>query len=210
MRKLILLIFVPLIMFTLIIITGCGSAPEPHQETESNPPIETPLEESPAEVEPTDTSEPIPEQTETEIPEIIVEETEPIEETEETFVVTEEIFTKAFEDIESLIKRLNIIIDNEDYDEWLQYLTVEYIDYYGASDTLKELSERPILKKYNIRLTSLNDYFKYVVVPSRADAILDDLVFEDNNHVKAIMIIDDQRVILYQLENVDSNWKIST
>jgi hypothetical protein len=74
--------------------------------------------------------------------------------------------------------------------------------------TLQKLSDSPILKRNNIVLKSLDDYFQYVVAPSRSNARLDDLVFLDKNTVEAIMVVRGQRVILYQLENRDGKWKI--
>ncbi len=179
-------ICVPLFAFVM----GCASQPQEEPDTE-----EPEVEEAYIDPEPQPEPEPEPQP-------------EPEAQQEEEFVVTEEVFTQTFEDVEALIKRLNRIIGSSDFQRWLTYCTEEYIDYYSDTDTLRELSQRPTLQKYNIRLTTLEDYFNYVVVPSRSNARLDDLVFEDNNHVKAIMIIEDQRVILYQLEKVNDEWKI--
>ncbi len=136
------------------------------------------------------------------------EDTEETEDTEEDFVVTDEVFAQTFSDVEALISELNKTIRNQNYEKWLTFLTEEYKDYYSGPEVLRELSKKPTMQKYDIRLTTLKDYFTYVVVPSRSNARLDDLVFEDNNHVKAIMIIDEQRVILYQLVKIDGEWKI--
>ena len=133
---------------------------------------------------------------------------EPEEAAPEEFVVTEEVYTETFEDIRSLIGELNSIIRSENYDVWLDYLTEAYIDHFSSSQVLRENSDQPLLKKYDINLRTLKDYFRYVVVPSRSNARLDDLVFIDKEHVKAIMIIKDQRTILYRLSKIDRNWKI--
>lgn len=142
------------------------------------------------------------------IEEEVTKEPEAPEEPEEDFVVTDEVFAQTFSDVEALITELNKTIRNQNYEKWLTFLTEEYKNYYSNQEVLRELSKKPTMQKYDIRLTTLKDYFTYVVVPSRSNARLDDLVFEDNNHVKAIMIIDEQRVILYQLVKVDGEWKI--
>lgn len=199
---------------TLFVVGGCASDAEEEPLVEEEPAV---VEEEP-EIEPQPVEDPEikPEPEPEPEPEIEVE-PEPAEgpepeieddPQEEDFVVSEEIYTQTFTDVEELIKRLNRIIGSSDFDRWLNYCTEDYKDYYSDSETLRELSNRPTLQKYNIRLTSLKDYFTYVVVPSRSNARLDDLVFEDNNRVKAIMIIDGQRVILYQMEKVDGQWKI--
>jgi hypothetical protein len=189
-------IFAAVMIFCLLFfgMFGCASAPEEPAE-HGNTAWEQEKEERAPEPEP-------------EPEEIPIEEPDREEAGEEGFIVSEEVFSRTFSDIEELIKKLNKIIGSSNYDSWLEYLTKEYINYYSDEETLRELSQRPILQKYNIRLTSLKDYFNYVVVPSRSDVRLDDLVFEDNNRVKAVMIIDDQRVILYQLEKVNEEWKI--
>jgi hypothetical protein len=187
-----------LVLFlALLLVWGCSSTPEEDQVSSTEVIVEKTETPQP---------EPVPEPVEEPVEIPVIE--EPEEPLEETFVVTEEIFTKTFEDVEELIKKLNTIIDKENYDKWTENLTADYQSHYSSADVLKEISERPILKKYNLRLTTMKDYFRYVVVPSRANARLDDLVFEDNNHVKAIMIIDGQRAILYQLELVADEWKI--
>ncbi len=127
---------------------------------------------------------------------------------EKPFEVTEEIFSRTFTDIETLIDELNVTISNKNFDRWLSYLTPEYKEHYSDPEVLQEISKSPTLQKYNIRLTSLRDFFKYVVVPSRSNARLDDLVFTTDDTVKAIMIVDGQRVILYSLEKSEENWKI--
>lgn len=183
---------------------SCASAPEPVDE---EPPMETaPVEETEPEAPPK--GEPIEDKPE---PVAEVEPEESSEETkseEEVFSVSEEVFTETFEDIRKLISDLNAIIREENYDRWLRYLTAAYKEHFSSPEVLKEHSDQPLLKKYNINLTSMNDYFKWVVVPSRSNARLDDLVFIDNETVKAIMIIKDRRTILYLLEKDGDGWKI--
>jgi hypothetical protein len=139
-------------------------------------------------------------------PEPVPEPPAPVE--EESFVLTEEIFNETFVDIEGLIKDLNAIIRAEDFETWKTYLTEEYIETYSDQEKLFDLSQLPLLKQSGIRLRSLQDYFYYVVVPSRSQARLDDLVFEDAKHLKAYMIINGKRQILYFLEKRDDAWKI--
>ena len=140
-------------------------------------------------------------------PEEAVESVEPVEDPGE-FTVTEEVYERTFQDIEGLIKELNDIIRNMEYETWLSYLSESYIALYSDPQTLSDLSDQPLLRKYNIVLSDLQDYFQYVVVPSRSNARLDDLVFEDEHHVKAIMLVQEQRTILYQLVYIDNRWKI--
>ena len=126
----------------------------------------------------------------------------------EGFQVSEETYTKTFTDIENLIETLNKIIRDQNFTQWKKHLTKEYIAYYSDPNNLKAISNTPTLKKYNITIRSMNDYFKYVVVPSRSDVSLDDISFIDDNNVKAYMNIDGEPVVLYNLKYIDNHWKI--
>jgi len=173
--------------------TGTGAPEKAAEEPQTEPVLAA------EETESVSDNEPEPE---------AVPDVEPQDAAEEVFSVSEEVFSETFEDIRNLIDELNAIIRDENYDRWLRYLTETYKTHFSSATVLKENSEQPLLKKYNIQLSTLRDYFVHVVVPSRSNARLDDLVFIDNEHVKAIMIFNDKRTILYQLEKSDQGWKI--
>jgi hypothetical protein len=126
----------------------------------------------------------------------------------EEFVVTEEIYTRTFGEIEAFIHSLNQIIRNSDYDGWAAHLSEEYIRAMSDPGFLKAQSEKPLLKQSNIELAGLKDYFLHVVVPSRSQAQLDEIEFIDEDHVKALSVLRGTRVILYLLNRDDGEWKI--
>ena len=130
------------------------------------------------------------------------------EEQAEQFVVSDEVYTKTFDEIEEFIHNLNEIIRQEDYDTWLTYLSEEYIERTSDPGYLKAQSEQPLLKKSNINLRGLKDYFKYVVVPSRVQAKLDEIEFIDENQVKAYAMIRNTKALLYLLVRENDKWKI--
>jgi hypothetical protein len=212
MKKTFQLIFIYLLFFVFfgsLVITGCATT-APGEKPVSEPAVEEVPEEKPKDESKHEPEEPPEEEKEPDDELVSEEPKEEVEQEqqEDEFVVSEEVFAQTFSDVEALINELNKTIRNKNYDKWLTFLTEEYKDYYSSPGVLREISKKPTMQKYDIRLTTLKDYFTYVVVPSRSNARLDDLVFEDNNHVKAIMIIDEQRVILYQLVKVDGEWKI--
>jgi hypothetical protein len=133
--------------------------------------------------------------------------TEPSTE-EQSYSVSQEVYQRTFTEIERTIQELNTIIQQGDFETWTTYLTWEYIDEMSSPENLRKMSDRPILRKYNVKLESLQDYFRFVVVPSRSHVRLDDIVFLNEGRVKAIMEVDGQRIILYQLEKRDDTWKI--
>ena len=132
---------------------------------------------------------------------------EPLPKAEE-FVVTEEVYSKTFEEIEVFIRNLNKIIRNEDYDTWLRYLSEDYIERTGDPEYLKQQSEQPLLKKSNVHLSSLRDYFTYVVVPSRTQAQLDEIEFIDESQIRAFAMIRNTKALLYLLVRENDDWKI--
>ncbi|HUX20568.1 MAG TPA: hypothetical protein VMW69_04960 [Spirochaetia bacterium] len=124
-------------------------------------------------------------------------------------LVTKEEYKKTFDDIHSLIQELNRIIAAQDYSAWTTHLTPEYIKTFSDPQTLAALSDQPMLKRQSLQLSSLQDYFLDVVVPSRADARLDDLDFVSKTQVKAITVISGKRYILYNLRLENGGWKIA-
>mgnify|MGYP006293541477 CR=1 FL=1 len=197
MKKIRLCILAAVIVMTLcgLLLAGCASAPPPAEPESVEPAPEPEPAEEPAENAEKTPEEPIPEE-------------KPEDDDADEFEVTEEVYEQTFKDVENLITELNSIISSRSYSEWLTYLTDQYKERYSDPAVLAELSNQPTLKEYDIRLRSLEDYFRYVVVPSRSEVRLDDIIFTDEKHVKAIMEVDDRQVILYRLRLVDGRWKI--
>ena len=142
------------------------------------------------------------------LPEPLTDEAGEVPAQEAEFVVTEEVYTRTFEEIEQFIRNLNQIIRNADYESWLTYLSEEYIRTTGDPAYLRDQSEKPLLKQANIELQNLRDYFIQVVVPSRTQVTLDEIKFIDENHVKAVAVLRGTRVILYLLARDEGQWKI--
>jgi hemerythrin len=197
-----------ILLLGFILLTSCTSPSNSRDQQPASEPISaetTSKDTAPVEEEPEPEQPPEPEQAPEQEPEPADEPQEP-EETD--FSVSEEVYKETFKDIRLLIDELNAIIREENYKEWLAYLTEDYKDHFSDPEVLKQNSDQPLLKKYSIELNSLRDYFKNVVVPSRSNVRLDDIVFVDNEHVKAIMIFNNKRTILYQLEKSEDGWKI--
>lgn len=216
----------------LLALTGCATEPDPSQELETATAPTTEgtqgkasdadtsaaeAGEEPAPQERTEQSEePAPENGEqpedeeraaAESP----EETEPTEEEaqeEESYEVSEEVYEQTFDEVEQTIQELNEIIRNRNFQAWKEKLTQRYIDTYSSPERLEELSQKPLLERNDIELTSLQDYFRWVVVPSRSNVRLDDLDFQGEDRVEAIMEVRDQAVTLYELRRLDNSWKV--
>jgi hypothetical protein len=128
--------------------------------------------------------------------------------TASNYTATKEEYEKTFLEVEGVIKAISAFIRAGNFAEWQQYLTKNYIDRLLDPENLNKMNEQPIIKKQNVIIRTLDDYFVHVVVPSRVNARLDEIVFADARRVEALMKIGDSKFLLYQLEKVGDTWKI--
>ena len=128
--------------------------------------------------------------------------------TPQEFVVTPELYTRTFDEVQQVIADLTALINAADYDGWRSYLTADYVARTSDPGFLAKASTSGVLQKSGIVLRSLKDYFENVVVRSRIQASLDDINFVDADHVKALTIVDGRPVILYYLVREDGRWKV--
>lgn len=115
-------------------------------------------------------------------------------------------------EVELVVKELNKITENSDYDAWLGYLSDEYRERYSDKAVLKDISKRLSGKglAFNaINLNTLHDYFKYIFVPSRKNIRVDDIVFTSAMAVNVMMnVTRTERRYVYTLERQKNGWKI--
>lgn len=175
-----------LTMLTLTLLSCKTTAPvDPVPEQQNTPPVEQ-VETPPAETtaEPAETS------------------------AEEVYQVSEEKYNQTFGEIERLIKEITQLIRKKNFNGWQKFLSEKYIEKVGSAEYLREVSDSPSLKDV-VELKTLRDYFQWVVVPSRASARLDEIVFKDETHVTAYMYIEDNPTILFQFELIDGAWAVT-
>lgn len=127
----------------------------------------------------------------------------------DTYEMDQVKYEETKKDLAVLVEEINRIIADKNYDRWLTHLTKDYIEYYSDPETLHELSQSPLMIKYNIKLRTLRDYFSYVVVASRKDVRIDDIKPMSENKVKAHMMVNNEPIVVYTLEKVDERWKIT-
>ncbi len=144
-----------------------------------------------------------------EVTEEIQETPDDTESEDQEFEVTQSMYERTFEEIEELIVKLNSVIAKEQFERWKTYISQAYSEKYSSDETLNEYNQYPQLLENDIVLTSLEDYFKIVVVPSRSQAVLKEIVFISENKVVAYSSFDGKRAKLYELENIDDMWKIT-
>ncbi len=178
-----LLILIPVLLAALSCVTQRGAEPAPRQ-------VELPEPEQSAAVEPPRAEPP-------------AEDASPKE-----FVVTEELYRRTFDEIAGVIAELDRIIRERDYNAWVAWLSREYIARTSSQEFLDEASKSARLSARKIVLRSLEDYFVNVVVQSRLQAALDQILFVDEANVKAMTVVSGESYILYWLVWEDGRWKI--
>ena len=138
----------------------------------------------------------------------VVEVVEPETTVKEGIEVSEDLYNKTFNEIENLIKEVTQLIRKKNFNGWKRFLSEKYIETVGSAEHLREVSESPSLKDV-VELKTLRNYFQWVVVPSRASARLDEIIFKNEQQVTAYMQIEDNRTILFQFELIDDAWAIT-
>jgi hypothetical protein len=124
--------------------------------------------------------------------------------------VSAEVKELTFADVKRLIQNLNTVIQTRNYDLWITNLTEDYVAYWSDPEILARLSESPVLRRQNITLANLRDYFIHVVYPSRQNDRVDDIEFIGETRIKAIIVNPKgERLVLYNLEKIGDTWKIA-
>ena len=123
--------------------------------------------------------------------------------------VPEAVFNTTKLEVQQFIGNLNDIIRARDFQTWTTHLGTAYLNMMKTPDFLSRMSSSARLKSQHIVLGSVEDYFTYVVIPSRANDRVDDIEFVSPRRVKVYTINDKgQRLRLYDLEKTGDMWKI--
>jgi hypothetical protein len=127
--------------------------------------------------------------------------------------VSREYYDNTMVEVRHFIEDLNHIIRTQNYNSWRAALSVEYFKEISSQENLQQISQQPAMMTRRIVLRTPEDYFSYVVVPSRANSRVDAIEFISRNRVKAFTINvnragEEQRLRLYDLEKIGNTWKI--
>jgi len=176
------------IFLAAILIISCGSGPAPETRVEPMP-------------------EPQVQQN------VVIQE----EEIFDPARVSEDYYLATRTEVRQFIERLNNVIRNRDFESWRAALSPELLASISSEENLRQISEQPIMRSRRIVLSTAEDYFIHLVVPSRANIAggVDniDIEFITMNRVKAFTITTDRageehQVRLYDLEKIGNSWTI--
>jgi hypothetical protein len=130
------------------------------------------------------------------------------------FNITDEVHTYTRVEIQQLIGELDGIIESKNYQAWIRSLDRSYLERINSRDFLATQSRSPRLKSQK-SLKSAEEYFKKVVVPSRAnnnyqiDDIDIEFIPEEEKVLAFLTTPAGRRLRLYELKNVNGIWKIA-
>jgi hypothetical protein len=172
-----------LFILSVILVFSCGSNPKPEQEDK------------------VDAVETGPQETTVQAPRV------------ETFTVSREYYDTTMDEVRHFINDLNHVISSRNYNSWRAALSDEYFREISSQENLQQVSQQPAMMTRRIVLRTPQDYFTYVVVPSRANSRVDEIEFVNRNRVKAFTVTTNrsgevQRLRLYDLEKIGNTWKI--
>lgn len=139
------------------------------------------------------------------IPEEVKEYSRSVSTLEDGSSITEETFNNDKHEILDTIQKLDIIMKNKNYNQWLNYLTESSKTFWSDRKNLSELSQK-LFSKYNFELKNLRDYFEYFFIPARKGRVVDEIRYVTANEVKAVQYKDDEDIIYYFLEKQDDRW----
>lgn len=219
------MLFTALALFSIFLFFSCepkkkdvpepetqipATAETPLPEPEPQPAAEEPKKEEAAK-EPEPAAEPQPEPVvEEPEKEDAAKEPEPEDEYSRSVgdvSVSRDTFAEDKEKILEIISELDTVMKNFDYRSWLTYVDQESIDCWSKPANLRKAQNRLPVK--GLRLTSLQDYFKYVFVPARKGRKVTEIRYISDTYIKAIEVGQEQDIVYYYFNKINGRWMVN-
>lgn len=121
--------------------------------------------------------------------------------------VSRDTFAEDKEKILAIISELDVVMKNSDYRSWLTYLDKESIDYWSRPANLRKAQNRLPVK--GLRLTNLQDYFKYVFIPARKGRKVTEIRYVSDTYIKAIEVGEEQDIVYYYFNKINGRWMVN-
>ena len=207
-------ILISLVMLFCFVLFSCGSAPKKETE-EIQPPVQSEETQNSVTVDETiDYSD----DDSVELINEIVEIEEILDEDDEEYIrstnelkndelVTKEEFIDDKTEILHIISELQDIMEREDTEAWLKYISPDSIRYYSSPANIRKAQKK--LPNKTIQLNGIGDYFKHVFIPSRKRSNVDEIRYISKTNIKAVEVKDDgSTVVYYQFVKVNGKWLV--
>jgi hypothetical protein len=111
-------------------------------------------------------------------------------------------------EISQLVTRLNSIISNNQFTVWKTYLDPHYEALLANPAYLREISNIDRFKMQRIMIGSVQDYFTYVVKPSRQNIRISDIDIFNPNRAIVYTVKNGEKLRVYDLAKGKDGWKI--
>jgi hypothetical protein len=137
--------------------------------------------------------------------------------------VSREEYDTTIQDIQEMILKLNDIVRAKNFGAWMSALADSSVKKINSREFLEERANdlykknvsnaairgQDVSRVRKITFRNPQDYFEYVVVPSHANDHVDEITFNSQTQITAYTRDEKgQRLILYDLEKIDGQWKI--
>lgn len=130
-----------------------------------------------------------------------------------SLTVSKDTFESDKAEILRIIESLKTIMSDFDYQSWLLYVDNESKIYWSKTANLKKAQGKLPVK--GLQLRTLQDYFKYVFVPSRAGRNITTIRYESENYVKAVQVTsldssetEEKYIVYYYFNKIDGHWQL--
>ncbi len=121
--------------------------------------------------------------------------------------VSEDTFEEDKKEIMRIIGELTQIMQNRDFARWVEYLTPESRAYWSNPRNLREVSRKLPMKNFTLR--NLEDYFKYVFIPSRQERRIDEIRYLSSSFIKAVQVQNNVDIVFYYFSKRGGNWLLN-
>ena len=130
-----------------------------------------------------------------------------INDIEDAALVSKEDFEADKKEILAIIDKLAVIMSDFDYDTWLTYIEPVSVQYWKNPRNLAKASL--MLPVKGQKLNNLNDYFRFVFIPSRKNRKVDEIRYLSQTSVKAVQVSGDTDIVFYYFKKIDGKWFVS-
>lgn len=121
--------------------------------------------------------------------------------------VSRDVFVDDKEKVLKIIERLDGIMKDMNYRDWLTYVDDESIQYWSRPVNLKN-AEKRLPGKGLIKLRDLNDFFKWLFVPARRGREVTEIRYISDKYIKAVQVQEDQDIVYYYFNKVNGHWMV--
>ena len=120
--------------------------------------------------------------------------------------VDRDTFVSDKEQIQKIIKELDLIMRDSDYTKWRTYVDDESIQYWSKPANLKKARLRSPTKD---KLNSLRDYFQNVFIKARVGKEITEIRYISDKYVKAVQTRENQPdLIYYYFNKIGGKWMV--